>query len=339
VRFAFTDEQLEFRDAVRDLLAKECPPSAVRDAWSNADGRSGAWPALAEMGVLGLLAPEADGGLGLDEVDIVLMLEEAGYACLPEPIVETAAVAVPLLAEGGDARGPRLVAGEASAAVLPPTDEFAVWADSAAVVVTFDGTGVHAVDRDRVRVEPRRSVDGARRLGWIDAELSSSTLAGDSAAAALAFDRGALGLAAQLVGLARRMLDTTVAYATEREQFGVPIGSFQAVKHHLANARLSIEFAAPLVYRAAWSVAAREPRRSVHVSMAKAQASEAAELCARAALQCHGAIGYTTEYDLHLFMKRTWALARSWGDAAWHRRRVGDVVLAPDTDLTDPNAV
>jgi alkylation response protein AidB-like acyl-CoA dehydrogenase len=99
------------------------------------------------------------------------------------------------------------------------------------------------------------------------------------------------------------------------------------VKHHLANARLALEFARPLVYRAAWTVATGDSERPVAVSLAKASASDAARLAARVALQCHGAIGYTTEYDLHLFMKRAWALAASWGDAAWHRARVGRAIL------------
>ena len=140
-------------------------------------------------------------------------------------------------------------------------------------------------------------------------------------------DRGAYATAAQLLGLADRMIELTVDYAKERKQFGVPIGSFQAVKHHLANARLALEFARPLVYRAAYSVAHDDPDRSVHVSMAKAQASDAAMLASRVALQCHGAIGYTTEYDLHLYMKRAWALARAWGDASWHRRRIEQAIL------------
>ncbi len=97
MELAFTDDQLAFRDAVRDLLAKECPPAVVRDAWTNADGRSGAaWAALGEMGVLGALVAEADGGLGLTELDVVLLAEEAGYAALPEPFVEHVLVGAPL---------------------------------------------------------------------------------------------------------------------------------------------------------------------------------------------------------------------------------------------------
>jgi alkylation response protein AidB-like acyl-CoA dehydrogenase len=118
------------------------------------------------------------------------------------------------------------------------------------------------------------------------------------------------------------MLDLTVGYVSERQQFGVPIGSFQAVKHHLADAALALEFARPAVLRAAWSVAHDAPTRPRDVSMAKAMASDAAELVGRKALQCHGAIGYTVEADLHLSLKRTWALARAWGDSAHHTDRV-----------------
>jgi alkylation response protein AidB-like acyl-CoA dehydrogenase len=169
------------------------------------------------------------------------------------------------------------------------------------------------------------AVDGSRRLAWVEWDLT--TPVGDETTRHAAFDRGALGTAAQLVGLARRMLDLTVEYAKARQQFGVPIGSFQAVKHHLADSRIAIEFARPLVYRAAWSITEGDPDASTHVSMAKALASDAATLTAGQALQCHGAIGYSYEYDLHLFMKRAWALAATWGDAAWHRARVGRAIL------------
>jgi alkylation response protein AidB-like acyl-CoA dehydrogenase len=114
----------------------------------------------------------------------------------------------------------------------------------------------------------------------------------------------------------------------ERQQFGVAVGSFQAVKHHLADAALALEFARPAVHRAAWSVATSAPTRARDVSMAKAMASDASELAGRKALQCHGAIGYTVEADLHLYMKRTWALARSWGDSAFHTHRDADALGA-----------
>jgi alkylation response protein AidB-like acyl-CoA dehydrogenase len=300
MRFAFTDDQVAFRDAVRELLDKECTPAHVRAAWTNESGRvPGLWDKLVEMGVVGMLAPEADGGLGLTMVDLVLILEETGRCAVPEPIVETAAYGVPL-------------AGRTDLTIASG-HEMVPWADTADVIVTAAGR----YERDAVELVARASVDGARRL--FEVHGTPQTLPRDAFSAA--DNRGVIGLAAQQCGLAQRMLDLTAEYAKERRQFGVAIGSFQAVKHHLANARVALEFARPLVYRAA---ATLDP---VHASMAKSKADEAALTTAKVALQCHGAIGYTTEYDLHLYMKRAWVLARSFGDARFHRDKVGAAIL------------
>jgi alkylation response protein AidB-like acyl-CoA dehydrogenase len=321
VRFAFTDDQLAFRDAVRDLLAKECPAAVVRDAW-DAEGRVGsAWSALGEMGVLGVLASEDAGGLGLGLLDLVLLLEETGYTALPEPIVEHAAVGVPMVDDAGS-----VVDGTETITAPFHHDTVMPYADRADHFLVFDGDVVEIMPRASVALEPCQSVDGARNLARLTrtADAPRRVTGGDVRAA---FDRGALGTAAQLVGLARRMIEMTVEYASERKQFGVPIGSFQAVKHHLADARLALEFARPLAYRAAWSLDDGDPDAPVHVSMAKATASDAATFVGREALQCHGAIGYSYEYDLHLFLKRAWVLAAAWGDADWHRDRVGRAIL------------
>jgi alkylation response protein AidB-like acyl-CoA dehydrogenase len=135
--------------------------------------------------------------------------------------------------------------------------------------------------------------------------------------------RAVLGTAAELVGLGRRMLDMAVRHVSDRRQFGAPVGSFQAVQHALAEALVRIEFAEPAVLAAGYSMATGSPDAGRDVSMAKALAGTAASAVARTALQCHGALGYTVEYDLHLFLKRTWALAEAWGGAGWHRREVG----------------
>jgi alkylation response protein AidB-like acyl-CoA dehydrogenase len=326
VRFAFTDDQLAFRDAVRDLLAKACPPSIVREARER-DGRvGGAWSALGEMGVLGAMAGEEAGGLGLGMLDLVLLLEETGYVALPDPIVEHAAVGVPLLADpdaaldGTETMTALLHQGRVHHVTMMP------WSDRADRFLVFDGEAVRVAPRAAVTLESCESVDGSRRLARVALDGDVPTLA-EGAAVAQAFDRGVLGTAAQLVGLSRRMIDMTVEYVVERRQFGVPIGSFQAVKHHLADARLALEFARPLVYRAAWSLDAGDADAPVHVSMAKALAGDAATLAGRHALQCHGAMGYSYEYDLHLFLKRAWVLAAAWGDADWHRDRVGRAIL------------
>src|SRR5205823_4020856 len=199
------------------------------------------------------------------------------------------------------------------------------WAADADLLLLRTGDSeLRLVKASDVTVEAVETVDVSRRPGRVTVNTGAGTVVTENAAAVdLAFDRGALGTAAFLVGLGQRMVDMTVGYVTERKQFGVPIGSFQAVKHHLANAAKDLAFARPAVYRAAWSLATESGDRTRDVSMAKAMASDAAERAGRAALQCHGAIGYTVEYDLHLFLKRVWSLSRTWGDAAFHRNRVG----------------
>lgn len=323
--FSFTEDQLAFRDAVRDLLAKECSPNVVRAAWTNADGRSGAaWAALGEMGVLGALVPEAAGGLGLTELDVVLLAEEAGRAALPEPFVEHVLVGAPIAV----ADHPEVVSGAVTVSAGDPLIPYAAAADVLVVLAPEPqlASGIGAT------LERCTSVDRSRRLARLTAALESRPLARHEISTA--FWRGTLGYSAQLIGLARNMLDMTVEYVTERKQFGAPIGSFQAVKHHLADVRIAIEFAAPLVYRAAHSLSIDAPDAALHTSMGKVQAADAAALAARAALQCHGAIGYSYEHDLHLWMKRTWALAGAWGDAAWHRDRVARAILDVTPDVT-----
>jgi len=353
MRFAFTDDQLAFRDAVRDLLSKECPPEVVRAAWPDGTDAHGArkgegaradpdrvarsWTALADMGVLGIAVSEANGGLAMGAGDWVLLAEETGYVALPHPFVETACVVAPLLDSVGDPDGvvAELVAGTRQAAVVPLTGSLVPWGDAVTYLLLLDhrpsvdgpwvarrvSRGVALGNEQDEQRHLASSIDAGRHVVQLGAWASKSVV-GHSDDAAMAFDRGALAVAAQLVGLGRRMLDITVDYVKERRQFGVPIGSQQAVKHHLADVAKSLEFAAPAVYAAAWAIDAGDDQASRAVSTAKALASDAARLAVRNTLQCHGAIGYTVEYDLHLYLKRAEALSRAWGDAAWHRRRV-----------------
>jgi hypothetical protein len=306
MKFSFNDEQAALRDATRDLLERECTSADVRAAWTNETGRvPGLWEHLVDMGVVGMLAPESAGGLGLTFVDLVLVLEETGRHAVPEPIVETAAWGVPLVGR--------------TDVTVAASEHWVPWADSADVIFTAAGR----YERADAELVPCPSVDGARRLF----EVHGTPAVVDPGETLRAYDRGVCGIAAQQCGLADRMLEMTVDYVRDRRQFGVPVGSFQAVKHHLANARIALEFARPLLYRAAASLSAGDPEAGIHVSMAKAKADAAAHLTGRAALQCHGAIGYTTEYDLHLYLKRSWALARSWGDTAFHHGRVARAIL------------
>ncbi|HUY20740.1 MAG TPA: acyl-CoA dehydrogenase family protein [Acidimicrobiales bacterium] len=343
MHFAFDEQQLEFRAQLRAFAEKECPPAQVREAWASELGWSRPrWTALAEMGVVGLTVPAEHGGMGLGLVDLVLLLEEAGRAGLPEPVLETTALGVPLLlavpGPVGDAARrrwlPAVAAGEAVVAVGTSSMPAVPGAGGADLLLLEHGGDVHAVPAAVVSLTPRPALDGARRVAAVDWEPSAGTVvaSGASARGALAGlgDRAAMGTGAVLVGVADRMIAMAARYAVERTQFGKPIGSFQAVKHHLAGALVRVEFARPAVYRAAWSLDAGDPDAGLHASMAKALASDAALLAARTALQVHGAIGYTWEHDLHLWMKRAWSLAPAWGDAAHHRARVLELLAGRD---------
>jgi len=339
VHFAFDEEQIEFRAQLRAFAEKQCTPAAIREAWASPLGWSRPrWAALAQMGVAGITVPEEHGGMGLELIDLVLLLEEAGRAGLPEPLVETVALGVPVLVGAPGAQGEVL----RSRWLRPVADggiTMAVGLSTMAVVPGAEGADLlllerdgelHAVPGAAVVLTPRPALDGSRRLAQVDWEPSPATLvvAGFEAEGVIAdlCDRAAMSTGAVLVGLADRMLSIAAHYAKERMQFGKPIGSFQAVKHHLADALVRVEFARPLVYRAAWSLSEGDRDAGLHASMAKAMASDAATLAARTALQVHGAIGYTWEHDLHLFMKRAWALAAAWGDAASHRARVLEIL-------------
>lgn len=331
--FAFHEQQLEFRDQLRALAEKQCTPADVRAAWESETGWSpGRWKALGDLGVTAVTVPTAHGGLGLGLVDLALLLEEAGRAGLPEPLADTAAVSVPLLAQlSGHAASlaehwmAAVAGGDAVVGVASPGLPTMVTAGAHAALL-MSGDTLHAVDAP-APISWRRSVDGARVL-WDLGERApaepTAVLAGRPAVRLWheACDRGAWAASALLLGVADRLIDMTAAYARERVQFGKPIGSFQAVKHHLAGALIRLEFARPLVYRAAWSSDEGDPESGRHCSMAKSAASDAALLAASVGLQVHGAIGYTWEHDLHLWMKKAWALAGAWGDAGWHRARL-----------------
>jgi alkylation response protein AidB-like acyl-CoA dehydrogenase len=343
VHFAFTDQQLEFRDAVRQVLAKVCTTDDLRAAYNAPAARTSRWAALAELGVVGLQVPEDRGGLGLGLVDLVLLLEEAGRVALPEPLVETSALTAPLLAElgstvpGGPATSAawlEAIAEGSVAAAVAETSEPSVpvpganGADLLVLVAPGDGGGpeIHVVGADRVAVTLVPSLDPTRRLGRVgwSPGIDTRAASGEVAASGIrrSADRAAVASAAQLLGLTDRMITMAADYARERHQFGKPIGSFQAVKHLLAGAQVALEFARPVVYAAAWALDEGEADRSRLASTAKAYASEAATEAARVSLQVHGAIGYTWECDLHLFLKRAWALSEAWGSAADHRHRL-----------------
>jgi alkylation response protein AidB-like acyl-CoA dehydrogenase len=317
MRFALTAEQQDLRDVVHELMERLCPPSVVRAA-PDAPELDALHRGLVDLGASGLLLGEDAGGLGLDENFLVPLLVETGWAAAPLPVVETLAVAPTVLEAAG------VLSGKVTCAADPAGSGLVRFGSRASLLLQggFGGAGaIRVIDLATARREPVPAVDPAADLQRIDGGIERAVV-NDPVVVETAWLRGVLAAAAQLVGLSRRMLTMTVAHVGSRTQFGVPIGSFQAVKHHLASALLQLEFAEPVVARAGASMAAGDRDRSRDVATAKALASDAASTVARTAIQCHGAIAYTTEYDLHLYAKRAWALAADWGSAAWHRAAV-----------------
>ncbi len=337
MEFVFTEDQQLLQQTVRDFLEGECTVEHVRGLWDSETGRSPEfWQKLAEIGVPGLLVPDQYGGLGMNEVDMVLVLEETGRAALAEPVIHTAFVGVPLLAESGAAAVakewlPKVAVGDAILAVGHDQSPFVSDAQIADLLLLASGDAIHAVPGADVEVTPQPANDPAKRIFSVEWTPRDETLLADAETGkrlqAAAFDRGALACSAQLLGVGQQLIDMAVLYATQRKQFGVPIGSFQAIKHMLADEKVKVEYARSLVYRAAYSVAHDVPSRAVDVSMAKIAAGEAAVSTAKTALQVHGALGYTWEQDLHVWMRRAWSLDASWGSLATHRARLAKAVI------------
>lgn len=325
MRFAFEDHQLVIRETVGDLLEKRCDSATLEQCWKSGSAQPALplWRELASVGVQGLLAPESAGGAQLDGLTMAVVLAECGRAALPLPVMETAAVAVPLIAAAGDPSSvlASIAGGSSVVTVASGASGHAPASSIADYFVVASGAEASLYRRDEVRIEPVQSVDRTRDLAVVTPVGGGVALGPEGEVGALA----ALASSAVLLGLGRALVDMTVAYVKDRKQFGVPVGSFQAVKHHLANAHLQMEFAAPAVWAASHRcypgrAAIAERRRMI--SMAKAMASDAAAHAARVALQCHGAMGYTDDYPLHMWLKRVWCLAAAHGSAAAHRSLV-----------------
>lgn len=313
MKFDLDEQQRDFAASIDAALGAAGVPAAVR-AWADGDTDQGrkVWSTLADLGVTALLVPERYDGIEAQPVDLVVAAERIGYFAVPGPITESIAVAPVLLAD--DDRSGALASGELIATVaLPPHVPRAVDADSAGLVLVAADGEVHSGDAG----DRHDSVDPARRL--FDVTATGHSRKADTAKA---FEYGVLANAAQLVGAGQAMLDASVEYAKQRSQFGRTIGSYQAIKHKLADVHIAVELARPLVYGAALSLADGSGDTARDVSAALVAAADAALLSARSSLQTHGAIGFTQEHDLSLLLLRVQALRSAWGDPTWHRRRV-----------------
>ncbi|KYC29090.1 Butyryl-CoA dehydrogenase [Sterolibacterium denitrificans] len=343
--FTFTEDQKLFADNIRSVFLKEVSPELLRELWDSETGRSAAlWNLLAEQGLTAFSIAEAAGGLGLTDVDWVPIAQEVGYFALPEPLLDTAWLGVGILAALPDGAAAlrdewlgRIAEGSARIAIGGPLNPLVADAHVADLLLLHHNGEVHAVPRAAVKLTANPGIEQSRRLFRVEWTPSAQTRIADAAQGQLIWqqtvNRGVLAVAAQLIGLAGRMLDISVDYSVDRKQFGKPIGSFQALKHYMADVAVKIEFARPVLHRAAYALAQEQQRAAVHASHAFLAALDAALHAAKKGIQVHGAMGYTWEVDLQIFMKRAWVLAAAWGDKAFHKSRIADFVLSEKAPL------
>jgi alkylation response protein AidB-like acyl-CoA dehydrogenase len=318
MKFELTAEQQAFVSSLDSLLAAADTVGAAR-AWAEGDHGAGLklWSQLADQGVHALLVPEESGGMGASWMEMVLAAEVIGNHALPGPWAESIAWLPTALTDpaalesvAGGAVGTVQIAGTARSAALVP---YALDADVADLAIAVRADGV----RRGAATTQVTSIDPTRRLFDLREGATISTAKFD-----VAFDAAALATGALLLGAGERVLADAVRYVKQRTQFGRPIGSYQAIKHHLADVRIALDFARPLLWGAALSGAARD------VSAAKVACGDAAYLASRTALQVHGAIGYTHEYDLSIWLLRIRALVGAWGTTDWHRGRLLESLTA-----------
>ena len=359
--FSFSDEQEQLRDAVRRFLADRSPPVEVRRLMATEAGYEPAlWRQLcSELALAGVHVPEAYGGQGFTFAELAIVLEEMGRALFCAPYFSSTVLAATAILEAGNEQDkaellPAIAAGE-RLATLAFTEPSGHWdlhhvelaaaggrlggvkshvvdgciADVLIVVAReAEGLSLYAVDASTAGLSRRalETVDATRKLARIEFNDVPGRLIGTAGGARPALERtlqlAAVALANEMVGGAAQLLESAVEYAKERVQFGRAIGSFQAVKHRLADLLLEVELAKSAAYRAADAAASNDADFAALASLAKATASDAYLRAAKDCIQIHGGIGFTWDHDTHLWYKRAKSSEVFLGDAAYHRERL-----------------
>jgi alkylation response protein AidB-like acyl-CoA dehydrogenase len=325
MEFGFNDEQQEIQRTAREFLSDRFKPDKVRElAESESPYDDDIWNEMCELGWPGIAIAEEYGGQGLGLVDLVIVLEQSGYALAPSPLISNVYAGGVIACGGSDEQKQRWLPGIASgkergaAEFSNEPGPLVGAAAGSAVLVLADGDGAKLVPTAEATLERIKLIDSTRAYFVARAD-GGDPLPGDIAPAV---DSGIVALAAELVGVAQRALDVANEYAKEREQFGRPIGSYQAVSHRLADMLWAVEEARSLTYYAAWCAEAEPESLPLAASMAKARASDAACEVAHDAIQTLGGIGFTWEHDIHFFLKRARVSAQLMGTSAQHRERV-----------------
>ncbi|MER7012851.1 acyl-CoA dehydrogenase family protein [Saccharopolyspora sp. NPDC000359] len=354
MRFAFTEEQEELRRTVRKLLDRHGGPPIPDPEQPRTDFDPVLWDQLAEIGAHGLAVPEKHGGVGATLLETLIVVEELGRRLVANPFLSTVLSTEALLAAGDrdacDRLLPGIASGEQVVSVawaepnhLWSATEFATtarvvdqdWyldghkalvldaaeADTLLVVAVADGAASLFEASPEAAVTPSAPLDPTRRMGEVHLANAPATLIGPAPLRRMS-DVAAAAVAAEQIGAAQRWLHETVEYTKLRKQFGRPIGSFQAIKHRLADCYTAIESARSLSYAASWAVATHDERATELAAMAKSACSDAYSLIAAEGVQLHGGIGITWEHEAHLHLKRAHATKHLFGTPQHHREGV-----------------
>jgi alkylation response protein AidB-like acyl-CoA dehydrogenase len=325
MNFDLSSEQEAIKQAARDFLTGKSDLRSVRRQVEAGTYDDALWGGIKKQGWTGIVIPEQHGGAGLGYVELAVVMEEFGYACALSPLFSNTAAAILLAHAGSEAQKAQwlsaIAAGEkrgAAGNVTPAGSALVPDADGADVLVLVTGDSARLVARADAEVTPVKAIDPTRRYFRVIAS-GGEPLPG---AVSAGLDRVEVALSAELVGLAQRAMEMAVEYAKVRQQFGRPIGAYQAVSHRCAEMLVDVESARSATLFAAWAADADPAQLPLAASVAKAQAAETGWNVAASALQVHGGIGFTWEHDLHFFMKRAAADARLFGSASEHRDRV-----------------
>ncbi len=352
----FSADQDELRASIRNVLTRESPVTVARKVVESGEPATELWNIFTELGWPALTVPEENGGIGLGMLEAAILAEELGRVIATGPLLPTVTQFVPAIracgnteqrerflgaVARGECRGSLAIAetngsfdpADAQATLdgdtLRGEKRFVMEGDAVdeLVVVVRDGAVVVPV-RD-VRTERVRAIDGSRR--WVHVSLDGVRVEPDRVLANAttetlrnAIEEATVALALEMVGTAQTIFDVTLDYAKERQQFGVPIGSFQAIKHKFADMMIALERARATGYYAALTIAEDDERRTTATSIAKAAAGDCQRLLGKEGIQIHGGIGYTWEHDMHLYVKRMKSGEGVFGTSAWHRARIAD---------------
>jgi alkylation response protein AidB-like acyl-CoA dehydrogenase len=356
--FGLSEDQLLLKDAIKRFLAEQCPTTRVRRIMEGDPGLGRElWTQLAELGVAGVIVPAAHGGLERELLDLALVAEELGYACAPGPFLGCAMASVALI-EGGDEPAAQRwlapLAGGAAVATVAWGEEHGEWTPAALRTTASGGTlsgrkllvpsaqisdllvvaarddagpGLWLVERDARGVEVTAMAvnDLTRPFDVVSFSDTPAQKLPNAAALQRTWDAGLVLLAADAYGGARRCLEMAASYALTREQFGQPIGAFQAVKHQLANMAADLEPSLALVWYSAHAFDRIQDQSTRHAAMVKAHMADLFDRVVRDSTELHGGIGFTWEFDLHLWFRRALFDRSVLGEAIYHRARAADL--------------